>query len=141
MRALGPGPDNLRVEFSAPEQTPHRYARLELSLAEIRLYARTSEHTSAYLNAHGFTDHGDGQAVRSWPNSKEHARAAATATVVFLNHVDLDVCTETGDHTREPSTGRYTHKPRLLMTATGHPLPLATFDLSTSPESIRIPSE
>ncbi|MGW4247867.1 hypothetical protein [Nocardia sp. NPDC004722] len=55
MLALGAGPDSLRLEFQVSDEPSHRYARLDLTPAEIWLYARISERSRTYLSVHGFT--------------------------------------------------------------------------------------
>ncbi|MFC9659794.1 hypothetical protein ACFVJ5_06110 [Nocardia sp. NPDC127606] len=108
MRALGPGPEPLVLHFFDRDKTADRYAQLELSPTEIRLRAFTTEATRPHLDRLDFVDCGDGSATRMWPT--DQARAAATATVVFLHRVGLG-------------------SQNLTMTESGNPLPIEHFSV------------
>lgn len=131
-RALGSGRDPLVLEFSAPDGTPHQYARLELSPTDVCLYARVSPQTRAYLTEHGFTDLNNELAERRWPAGYEHARSAATATVVFLHHVDLKILGHDEDEDEDDDEYEgwtYTEEPNVIMSVSGDPLPLDVFEV------------
>ncbi|MFI6867613.1 hypothetical protein [Nocardia sp. NPDC050406] len=124
MRAVGPGPDCLRLEFP-----PN--ARLELSLAEARLYAEYTDLTHDYLTDHGFTDRGDGWAERIWPADPDGLFETATATVLFLEAHGDDELTMTGpgESIEDGTLTRQT-----VMAKSSLPLPLDGFYVDIHPD-------
>ncbi|MFE6863620.1 hypothetical protein [Nocardia sp. NPDC057668] len=122
MRALGPGPDPLRVEFFPATAESDAHARLELSPDDIRLSVDLTDATRDYLTAHDAFDLDGDTAERRWPATPDYFRIAATATVVSLHHIGLAIPVpgEDDDDNEEVVT----------MTTSGNPLPLSDFDLA-----------
>ncbi|WP_280468872.1 hypothetical protein [Nocardia cyriacigeorgica] len=110
MRALGRGPDDLRLEFHGGGSSAHLRPVVESNPTEIRLRIHRTDAVDTYLTTHGFVDDGDGTAVRRWNATPDEARRAATATVAYLRHVDID-------------------NDLLLLSCSGNPLALESFSL------------
>lgn len=89
MRALGPGPQPLVLDFYDLEQSPDRRVRFTVSPNEIRVTAAVTDATRHHLAALGFTDRPDGTALRCWSDVSTDARAAATVTTVLLHRLGL----------------------------------------------------
>ncbi|MGX1804704.1 hypothetical protein ACWIGI_03240 [Nocardia sp. NPDC055321] len=125
VRALGPGPDPLRVEF-APVADGSGAARLELSRDAIRLSVDLTDATRDYLTAHDGFQLGGEIAERRWPAGSDYFRIAATATVVCLHHIGLGIPVASGGKAGESGS----RESAVVLSTSGSPLPLADFALA-----------